>query len=117
MRQPIKGDQMEGKRRLRRFAAQLKARYSLIEGGRTWGECIIIDINRRGMGIEFHTQEEIAAGSTINFEIDISGKSEPLGIRGILKWMEGGGNIYFGGVELAEILDEIEWTNLIYYMS
>ncbi|MEE8380628.1 MAG: PilZ domain-containing protein [Thermodesulfobacteriota bacterium] len=108
---------MEDKKRLRRFAAQLKARYSLKEGGRTWGECIIVDINRRGMGIEFHTQEKIDAGSTINLEIDISGKSEPLSIGGILKWMEGGGNIYFGGIELAEILDEIEWTNLIYYMS
>ena len=108
---------MEDKRRLRRFSTKLKARYSLKEEGSDWGECTIIDINRRGMGIMFQTQEKIDTGSTINLEIDISRESQPLSIRGILKWIEGGGNVFSGGVELAEILDEIEWTNLIYYMS
>ena len=62
---------MQEKRVLKRFATQLKARYSLQERIREWEECTITNITPKGMGITFHTHAKIDAGLIINLEIDI----------------------------------------------
>ncbi len=92
------------KRVCRRRDKQLKARYLLCDAKRGWEECTIInvDVASEGMGIKFHTREKIKAGIDIVFEIFISGKLEPINVKGIVKWSKQGGKGFIGGVGLTE---------------
>jgi len=92
------------KRVCRRHYKQLKAYYLLCNKKRGWEECTIINVNvaNEGMGIKFHTSEKIKAGTTIIFEIFISGELEPISVKGIVKWSKQGGKDFIGGIRLTE---------------
>lgn len=68
-----------------RFFSQLKGRYVLEDKEGDWEECTIINTNRKGMGIKFHTREGINIGATIHLEIFVSTEFESLNVTGILK--------------------------------
>lgn len=96
-----------------RFFLQLKARYSVEGGGISWGECIIINASRRGMGIKFSTGKKINGGSIIHLKVPLAGELKPASIRGIVKWMGKEGDHFIGGIEFTEELDEIKWDKLV----
>jgi hypothetical protein len=108
---------MENKRRLKRFAIQLNAQYCFDDKEESWKECTIIDATYEGMGIRFKAPEKIDTGSNIHLKLSIAKEIKPIRIKGILKWIEQGGNNFVGGVKLTETLDAIIWSNLMHYMS
>jgi hypothetical protein len=54
----------------------------------------------------------INIGSAIHLEMYVAIKSEPIEIKGILKWIEKGGNDFIGAIELIEELDDATWEEL-----
>ena len=97
----------EDRREQIRFSTNLKGRYSTGELGKNWEACTVLDASRNGMGLKFHTHEGIKVGSIINLETVIPSETEPYNVRGTLKWIKQKENEFIGGVELTEVLDEI----------
>lgn len=108
----IWGDIMDNRRRFSRSDTQLKAKYFLEERKGGWEECTIIDVSRTGLGVKFHTGEEISAGSTIHLEISVPTELEPISVEGILKRMEQEGDDFIGSIEFTEALDEDRFGRL-----
>lgn len=109
---PRKGRKMKNRRRFGRFETQLKAQYILKDSQGDWGECTIISMGRKGMGIRFHAHEKIDIGSAIHLEVFVPEKLKPAIVEGVLRWTEERGSILFGGIECNEILDEMEFSKL-----
>lgn len=103
---------MEDSRGFIRFFSQLKARYIAEDKEKSWEECTIININRKGMGVKFRTDEKIRIGSNIHFEISVSTEFDPVQATGILKWINEGENYIVGGIEFPELLDEDTFAKL-----
>ena len=100
--------EQEDRREQIRFSTNLKGRYSTEGLGKNWEECTVLDASRKGMGIKFHTPEGIKVGSIINLETVVPSETEPLNVRGTLKWIKQKENELIGGVEFAEVQDEIK---------
>jgi len=103
---------MEDRRRFGRFETQLKAHYILQDSEKDWKECTVISMSRKGMGIRFHTREKINEGSSIQLKVFVPEKLKPTVVEGVLKWIEEKGNVFFGGIECNEILDEMKFSKL-----
>jgi len=97
-------NRLEEEKSFVRFFIQLKAQYSLKEREGLWEECTILDVNPKGMGIEF--SKEISLGTTIHLAVYLPEESEPLNVKGVLKWTKQSVNRFIGDIELTEILDE-----------
>ncbi len=93
------GNKMENKRKFGRFNTHLKAQYFLNEKKGDGEKCAITDISRRGMGIRFHTRDNIDIGETIYLEIFVPEGKEPISVEGVLKQVNWKGSDFFGGVE------------------
>jgi hypothetical protein len=109
---------VEEKREHTRFSVQLRARY-LKENEEEWNECTVTNISRKGIGIIMYVREIIPVDSSLQLEIIIPTKKEPIKVTAILKWIveQKGGKNFMGGVGFTKALDEVEWKNLIYFMS
>ena len=98
----------EDNRKHIRFSTKLKGRYFTGALGKNWQECTVLDASRKGMGIKFHTPGGIQVGSIINLETVVPSEKEPLNLKGTLKWIKQKEDELIGGVEFAEIQDEIK---------
>jgi hypothetical protein len=103
---------MAERRRFSRFLTELKGHYFLKDRKRGWNECTIIDVSRKGLGAEFHTQEKINVGSTAHLEIMAPGELQPVMLKGILRWIKQRENDFVCGIELTEILDDFTFAKL-----
>ena len=93
------------RRKYNRRKTQIKAQYYLKDRKEEWGECVILDVSSKGLGITFSTHEKIETGSTVLLEIPVIEGLEPINIAGVLKWIEKKGNEFIGGIESTEIFD------------
>ena len=100
-----------------RYDTNMKATYFVEERNRGWEDCTINKLSRKGMGITFHSEEEIPADSTLNLKVFTSDENEYFTVKGDLRWIEKAGNDFIGGIELREILDEPKWLQLIYFIE
>ena len=104
---------MEDKRKFNRCFTQLEAKYFLEEEQKgSWEECTVINISRKGMGIEFHTRKKINTGSIIHLAIIVSGEPDPIMIKGVFEWIKQKENYFISGIELTEELDDAKWDKL-----
>ena len=86
-------------RKFIRSPIELKAQF-LVEGEkRDWEQCTIINVSREGMGILFQTHKSIKVGSTIYLKILVPTESEPINVKGILKWIEKREDDSIGGIK------------------
>lgn len=90
---------MDNRRKFSRFGTHMKAQYFLQEEKKGWGECTVIDISRRGMGIRFLTNEKISVGSTLQLEISIPTELETINVKGVLKRINQREDDCIGGIE------------------
>jgi hypothetical protein len=95
----------------------MKATYFLEERNRGWEDCTITKLSRKGMGVTFHTEEEIPPDSTLHLKVFTSNENEYFTVKGDLRWIEKAGRTFMGGLELREILDEPKWLQLIYFIK
>ena len=105
------------KRSFSRYDTHMKATYFLEERNRGWEDCTITKLSRKGMGVTFHTEEEIPSDATLHLKIFTSDESEYFTVKGDLRWIEKAGRTFMGGLELREILDEPKWLQLIYFIE
>ena len=103
---------MENTRRFIRYPIQREAQYFLVDGEGKKQECTIIDVCRKGMGIIFHSNEEINVGTTVCLEIPDSMLLETLNVNGELRWSKAIGGEFIGGIELASILSDVQFSEL-----
>ena len=111
-------DVNKDKQRFKRFSTHLKAKYYLEENAEQLKECIIFNMSRMGMGIEFY--EKTNVGSTITMMIPITGESKTIIVKGTIRWIQqrwirGRGNDFIGGIELTDVLDESTLDKLCPY--
>ena len=113
-------NKMEERRGSKRFSRRLSARY-LKENEEEWKDCTVTNISRTGIGIIVYFHEKIPVGLFLRLEIIIPKREGPVKVQvtGILKWIdeEKERMNFVGGIEFTKVLDEIEWTNLMYFMS
>ena len=83
----------------------------------SWKECTINKVSRKGIGITFHTDAKINAGSTLDLKIFVSKELEYFTVKGIVKWIKQKENDFIGGIELNEFLSETEWIQLIFFIT
>ncbi len=94
---------MENRRRFVRHQVEKEGQYYLDEGRRSLERCTIIDVTREGMGIRFHTYENISAGSTVHLEIPVLTELAPVTVKGIVKWVARRGNDCIGGIKMTDL--------------
>ena len=105
------------KRSFSRYDTHMKATYFLEERNRGWEDCTITKLSRKGMGVTFHTEEEIPSDATLHIKVFTSDENDYFTVKGDLRWVEKAGKIFMGGLELREILDEPKWLQLIYFIE
>lgn len=105
-------DKPENKRGFTKCLTQLKVRYFLNEGRKSWRNCTIFNISRHGVCMKFHLGNELDIGSTVHLEIDIPMEPEPVKVKGRLKWIKEVENDFIGSMELAEVIDDTKWAKL-----
>ncbi len=105
---------MKDKRKFKRFAIGLDAKYLLEANQKEWTGCTIVNVGRGGMGIEIYLQEKVPIGSLLQIEITISLKDDPIIAAGVLRWIKElvEDKNYLGGVEFMEIDAEDKWKLL-----
>ncbi len=94
---------MENRRRFIRHQLEKEGEYYLDEGRSSLERCTIIDVTREGMGIQFHTDENISVGSTVHLEIPVLTELAPVKVKGIVKWIAQRGNDVTGGIKMTDL--------------
>ena len=99
-------------RKHKRYPTQREARY-FFEGTTGDGQvCTIVNVSRKGMGIIFHTEEEMSAGTIIRVEVPPTIPPESISVRGILKWVDRMEIDMIGGIELTNELSDLQLSRL-----
>ena len=99
-------------RRYGRFDTELKARYCVAENEGDWHACTVVNLSRKGIGIQLKAHETIELDTVIRLEVFIPEKSQPTSVQGIVKWTDTRGDGVFCGVEFIELLDEMKFSKI-----
>ena len=105
---------MKYTRKFIRYPTKLWGQYFLNDRKEKGQECTIFDVCRKGMGILFHTNEEINVGTTIHLEIPDPKSLETITVSGELRWFREKEKGFIGGIELDSTLSPEEVTMLSY---
>ena len=103
---------MENTRRFERFSTQREGQYFLVKEKEKGQNCTIIDVSRKGLGMIFHSNEEISVGTNIRLEIPDPITIDTIDVRGELKWSKEIGGEFIGGIELSSILSDVKFSKL-----
>jgi len=104
---------MDDRRESQRYPTQRRAQYFLNEKVKeNRRECTIINVSRKGVGILFHSNEEIDVGTYIHLEVPDSRSLETINVRGELRWCKTTESELIGGVELNKILSDVKFAKL-----
>ena len=103
---------MDNTRRFERFPTQREGQYFLVKGKGKGQECTIIDVSREGLGMIFHSNEEISVGTNIRLEIPDPITIDTINVRGELRWSKEIGGEFIGGIGLARILSDVKFSKL-----
>jgi len=102
----------DNKRRYGRFDTELKARYCVAENKEDWHACTVVNLSRKGIGIQLQAHETIDLDTVIRLEVFVPEKSRPTSVQGIVKWTDARGDSVFCGVESLELLDEMQFSKI-----
>ncbi len=104
---------MKNRRGCYRFASPfLKAQCFSRKGKGPSEKCTIFNISRKGICLKFHTGKKIKLSSAIHLEMYVARKTEPIKVKGVVRWVEKEGNDFIGSIELIEELDDATWEEL-----
>jgi len=96
-----------------RFATALKADYIIASDvAEVKHDCLVVNMSRKGFGLEIKADTRIDEGSDIRLEIYVPGKQNPAQVHGIVKWVEKRGGAWAAGVECLKMIDELEFSKL-----
>ena len=108
--------EMEGKRKSRRFTTNLKAQYFVGESKGNGKECTVINVSGNGAGLEFYTHEKIGISTDLTLKIFAPKATDPINVKGILRWVKQGEKDFVGGVEVVLQPDKDKLAVLIEYI-
>jgi hypothetical protein len=94
---------VENRRRFVRHQVEKEGQYYMDESRSSLERCTIIDVTREGMGIRFHTDGNISAGSTVHLEIPVLTELAPVKVEGIVKWVAQRGDDFTGGIKMTDL--------------
>ena len=77
-----------------------------------WHACTVVNLSRKGIGIQLEAHETIALETVIRLEVFIPEKSQPTSLKGIVKWTDAREESVFCGVESVELLDEMKFSKI-----
>ena len=99
---------MNRKNEGQRIEIQKRAKFTLKDEKRGWEDCTLLNLNQNlhGVGIRFHTTQDIEVNSIVI--IDVSAKGESLSIAGIVRWINKGEDNLTGGIELIGNINKLE---------
>jgi hypothetical protein len=109
---PAKTEKQE-RRGFFRVLTNLKGQYVLQDKKNSLEKCTIINIHHKGFGLEFYTPKKIKLGSSLLFDIFGSDKSEPMTIKGKVKWIKERKRYFIGGIAVTSKTDEDKLAKLI----
>jgi hypothetical protein len=96
-----------------RFETALKAYYIIkSDTGDMKHDCMVVNMSRKGFGLELKADKRIQKDSDIRLEIYIPEKKRPAVMHGTVKWAEKRGVAWAVGVECLKIIDELEFSKL-----
>jgi hypothetical protein len=72
-------------RNFMRFPVHLKARY--LNKSR-WNDCPVETVSREGMEISFSATKGIDAGNTVDTEVQVPSRKEPIKVAGKIIWLK-----------------------------
>jgi len=104
---------MEVKRKSKRFTTSLKAQYFFGESKGNGKECTIINVSSNGAGLEFYTQEKLGINTDLTLKIFAPKATDPINVKGILRWVKQGEKDFVGGVEVVLQSDKEKLAVLI----
>ena len=99
-------------RKYKRYPTHREARYSLENTTGNEQPCTIVNVSQKGMGIIFHTDEAMRAGTIIHVEIPFTPFTEPMSVKGTLRWVDSMEIDIIGGIELFNELSDIQLSRL-----
>ncbi len=106
------------KRSFTRYNASIKAHFFIQGSKNGWGKCLITKISRKGMGLRLYSNETITEDALICVKVFTTTQaSDFFTVKGKLKWLEKDKETYICGIELFEILNEMQWLQLIYFID
>jgi hypothetical protein len=105
-------EKLRKKRRFIRYNTRLKAQYFLKGKESDRKECTVIAVARKGMCVVFHAQEKTDVGSYVYLTIIVPQESEPIMVKGELRWIKQRKNDSISGIELTEVLDKVTFDKL-----
>ena len=103
----MSAEQIKYTRKHKRYPTQWEARYFLDNTAKDGQVCSIVNVSRKGMGIIFHTDEEILVGTTIRVEVPSTQSSESISFRGTVRWVDRMEIDIIGGLELMNELSDV----------
>ncbi|MCK5186944.1 MAG: PilZ domain-containing protein [Deltaproteobacteria bacterium] len=109
-------DEVEGKRKSKRFTTNLKAQYFLGESKGNGKECTVINVSGNGAGLEFYTHDKIGISTDLNLKIFAPKATDPINVKGILRWVKQGEKDFVGGVEVVLESDKEKLAVLIEFI-
>jgi hypothetical protein len=85
-----------------RIAIQRRAKFTLKDEKRRWEACTLMNLNQnlQGVGVRFHTTQDIKVNSIVIIDLSDEGKNNSLSIIGIVRWIKKGEDDLTGGIEL-----------------
>ena len=93
-----------------RIALQKRAKFTLKDHKRGWEDCTLLNLNQnlQGVGIRFHTAQDIKVNSIVIIDLSDEGKDESLSAIGIVRWIKKGEDDLTGGIELIGNINKLE---------
>ena len=104
---------MEEKRKYIRCAINLKARYFLGDRKGNGKKCTVIDVSPSGAGLEFYMPEKIGIGSNLILEVFAPKATDPINVKGIVRWVRQGEKDFVGGIEVTLRSDNEKLADLV----
>jgi len=103
-------------RKSKRFSTNLNAQYFLVESKGNGKECTVINVSSNGAGLEFYTPARIDIGSNLVLKIFAPKATDPVTVKGIVRWVKQGEKDFVGGIEVVLKSDKEKIADLIEFM-
>lgn len=93
-----------------RIALEKRAKFTLKDKKWGWEDCTLLNLNLnlQGVGIRFHTTQDIKVNSIVIIDLSAEGEDESLSIVGIVRWIQKSADDLTGGIELIGNINKLK---------
>jgi hypothetical protein len=100
-------------RRFQRFTTNLEAHFFLKGEKRGWKNCAVTTLGCGGVGIKFQHFEKVEVDSDLLLEIFSHEECDPVGVKGMIRWVKREGCYFIIGIEVTSESDQDKLAYLI----